>query len=184
MTIAEVTALFVRAGCERLYAKPLARNDNSKQQVYFGPGHAALTLLPNRGVVAHPTADALTYRAGLDFSWMSDTGRLSTAPGAQLILYAQYPEVRFSGFLRGCADGPNELYNRRVLGRVLFLGVTRHRQVIGYTAADGSELSQEFGLPASTVGVFVELPLPVADQPNQQAALLAELCRIHNQGWI
>ena len=38
MTIPEVTALFVRAGCESLYAKPLAENDNSKNQVYFGPG--------------------------------------------------------------------------------------------------------------------------------------------------
>ena len=44
MRLGELTDLFARVGCTQLYAKPLAPNDNSKNQVYFGPNFQALNL--------------------------------------------------------------------------------------------------------------------------------------------
>jgi len=44
MNLAQLKGMFVARGCTRLYAKPLAANDNSKNQVYFGPGFNALNL--------------------------------------------------------------------------------------------------------------------------------------------
>jgi hypothetical protein len=44
MTLDNLALLFKEAGCRNLYAKVLAKNDNSKQQIYFGPGFSALSL--------------------------------------------------------------------------------------------------------------------------------------------
>lgn len=46
-------------------------------------------------------------KATLDFWWVSDNGSAANAPGAQLILYPKYPEVRLSGFLKSCATAPS-----------------------------------------------------------------------------
>ena len=42
MNLEQLTALFAGKGSKKLYAKPLAENDNSKNQVYFGGGFQAL----------------------------------------------------------------------------------------------------------------------------------------------
>ncbi len=96
----ELKALFRSAGATRLYAKALAENDNSKNQVYFRTGFGSLNILPNRGIEASADADATKsiFVAGLDFAWLAEDGLAVPAPHAKLILYPQYPEVRFSGF--------------------------------------------------------------------------------------
>ena len=40
MNLAQLKARFLKVGARKLYAKPLAENDNSKNQVYFGPARA------------------------------------------------------------------------------------------------------------------------------------------------
>ena len=45
MTLVQLKGLFVAGGCKTLYAKPLSANDNSKNQVYFGPGFEALNVV-------------------------------------------------------------------------------------------------------------------------------------------
>ena len=108
-----IRRLFADAGCHRLLVKaPLAENDNSKNQVYFGPDFDALNLIPNKGV--RPDPDNSTLKAALDFEWLDSDGGRHPAPNAQLVLYPQYPEVRFSGFLRGCHGGPNDLMGARI----------------------------------------------------------------------
>src|SRR5438105_159624 len=127
MNLVTLKALFVKAGCTQLYAKPLAENDNSKNQVYFGPDFEALNLFPNTGIVADSSAKNPIFKAKLHFGWLLPNAQVAEAPGAQLILYPQYPEVRFSGFLKGCASPPSDLMAGRLRGRVLFLGVTSSR---------------------------------------------------------
>jgi hypothetical protein len=162
VTLGELKELFVNSGAVKLYAKALAENDNSKNQVYFGPGFQALNLFPNAGIVADSSPKNPIFKAKLPFGWLLPTGTVAPAPGAQLILYPQYPEVRFSGFLRGCIDAPSGVMSGRQLGRILFLGVTQGSTVIGFAVGASSPIATEFRetVPEATVGVFHEIQLP------------------------
>src|SRR5580698_7117650 len=109
MNLLQLKSLFVQAGCTKLYAKPLAENDNSKNQIYFAGAVEALNVFPSEEVFAENTKKGPSFKARLRFGWLLDNGEVAPAPNAQLILYAQYPEVRFSGFLLGCKAGPSQL---------------------------------------------------------------------------
>jgi hypothetical protein len=187
MNIAYLKSKFFELGCNRLYAKLLAENDNSKNQIYFGPDFSALSLFPNQGINPDGNPFKPIYKAKLDFWWLSPVGLLSNAPGSQLILYPQYPEVRFSGFLKGCRNGPNQLLNQRLKNRVLFMGVNPDGRIIGFVSDGESEISHEFisRYATPTIGVFVELILPIAStDESPRSGLLKELRRIHELGWI
>lgn len=187
MKLADVQGLFANAGCTHLYAKVLAENDNSKNQVYFGPDFKALNLFPTERIVAADSGrSGSIFKAKLNFSWLLENGSAVTAPGAQLILYPQYPEVRFSGFLRGCRLPPSELMRTRQRGRVLFLGVTEE-SVLGLVVSATSPIAQEFQAQfvQPTIGVFNELILPrILSETAARIDLLKELKRIHTKGWI
>ena len=187
MKLEDVQRLFAEAHCTRLYGKLLAENDNSKNQVYFGPDFKALNLLPNEGIVAAESGKSGSiFKAKLQFGWLVENGSVVLAPGAQLILYPQYPEVRFSGFLRGCEMPPSDLMRSRQKGRVLFLGVGGD-QILGFVVGADSVIAHEFQarFPHPTIGVFNELSLPfVMSEMAARVALLQELRRIHDKGWI
>lgn len=109
-------------GATRFYAKQLAPNDNSKNQVYLGGGFGALNIIPHGEIEEDGSQVAGSVRdrakAPVDFWWMDEQG-IAPAPDAQLILYPKYPEVRMSGFLRGAARPPAPLMRSRDEGRVL-----------------------------------------------------------------
>jgi len=187
MTLTNLSSLFWESGCRKLYAKVLAENDNSKNQVYFGPGFQALNLFPNDGISADSSPKNPIFKAKLRFAWLQSNGSVADVPAAQLILYPQYPEVRFSGFLRGCALAPSELMAGRHSGRILFLGVTEQERVIGFVVGADSPIAAEFHsqFAEPTSGVFHELKLPkLLDAEASRSTLLAELGRINRQGWI
>jgi hypothetical protein len=187
VNLSQLIALFVKVGARKLYSKPLAENDNSKNQVYFGPDFQALNLFPNTGVVADSSPKNPIFKTKLNFGWLTANGDVADAPGAQLILYPQYPEVRFSGFLKGCAAPPSSLMAGRMSDRVLFLAVTGDRRVVGFVVGGDEEIAAEFrslGLSAPA-GVFIELRLPtIPDETDSRTKLLAELHRINRLGWI
>lgn len=187
MKLVQLKSLFVKVGCTKLYAKPLAENDNSKNQVYFGLGFHALNLFPNAGIYPDSSPKNPIFKAKLNFGWLLENGLVAGAPNAQLILYPQYPEVRFSGFLKGCKVAPSDLMAGRMKGRVLFLGVTSERKVVAFVVESGSEIASEFRALAiePDEGVFVELDLPsIPSGENSRIKLLGELKRIHRLGWI
>lgn len=171
-------------GVQRLYFKVLSPNDNSKNQVYFGPGFSSVNVLPIKAVMAEPETGKPQFKAKLSFAWLGDDGALSIAPGAQLILYPQYPEVRFSGFLTGCEHSPSDLMTSREEGRILFLGVTAEEGIIGYVAASDSTIAREMAKTESTgiTGVFREIELDT--EGSYRKLLLVSLARIHSEGWI
>lgn len=109
---------------------------------------------------------------------------MNSAPCAQLILYPKYPEVRFSGFLNKVENPPSELMTQRLLNRLLFLGVTKEGNTIGYVSHPDSQVSNEFfQIPnIEEIGVFKVLNILI-DQNNKER-LLNELKRIHNLQWI
>ncbi len=177
MNLSELRHLFAKAGATRLYAKKLAENDNSKNQIYFAGAVETLNVFPSEQIYAENTKKGPSFKARLNFGWLRENGEVAQAPNAQLILYSQYPEVRFSGFLRGCESGPNLLMadrgraeafpseiQKQLPGRVLFLGVTSDRRVLGFVAAGNSEIAAEFdsGSYPTALCVFKEISLPQA----------------------
>lgn len=177
----------------QLYFKRLAANDNSKNQPYFGGDFGVLNILPaskpepsfTEGRKREPI-----FKAALRFAWLGTDGNAYPAPNAKLILYPQYPEVRFSGYLEGAdrAHRPSALMGTtRVANRVLFLGVTSDGAILGFAAGPESRLANEVASRQDLErnGVFLRIPLAAGDSAAEnRAALLAELCRISMLGWI
>jgi hypothetical protein len=188
VTLDQLRQAMLAAGVTQLWLKRMAENDNSKNQVYLGPDLTALNILPTGELTQYfskskPTEPLL--KSALQFSWLVDTGALIPAPGAQLILYPQYPEVRFSGFLKGSQGGPNDVMTVRESGRVLFFGITPIGRIVGYAAARNSDLAREIAslnLQPDN-GVFSQVAIEV-HQADEKQVLLGELRRIAALGWI
>ncbi|MDP0490180.1 MAG: MvaI/BcnI family restriction endonuclease [Verrucomicrobiota bacterium JB023] len=199
-SISKLSQAFRDAGAIRLYAKKLSENDNSKNQIYFAGSAEALQMLPSKTIYAENTKKGPSFKAKMDFGWLDFDGVVHPAPNAQLILYAQYPEVRFSGFLQGCCNGPNNLMLDRkrsaqagkekqsqMRGRVLFLGVTDDQKVIGFVSAGGSTISKEFDGSDFFQDrlVFFHIPLPDTIDPHQSKDQLRSRLRdIYMKKWI
>ena len=187
-SLAQLLDLMRHHGAHRIYAKMLSPNDNSKNQVYLGGGFAALNVIPHGDIYSDAADIAGSVRdrakAAVEFYWIDDDGR-PRAPAANLILYPKYPEVRMSGFLRGCRQAPKHLMTVRDGGRVLFLGVTQNGAVLGYAADAASPITAQLNAGMwSTLGVFIELPLSFAAPADTRTVLLAELRRIYGMHWI
>lgn len=195
----KLKAMMAAAGVTQLYFKILAPNDNNKNQPYLGSDLSALNIFPTGKLVASDSISGKTslrpgrkkFTAPLKFSWMDAEGCIAPAPGAQLILYPQYPEVRFSGFLRQCEKAPHELMDPnkrgRDNGRVLFMGVAEAGAIIGYLASPESVIAKSvIGLKhVERHGLFGKIELHMAaSKTYSRIVLLNELRRIHRLGWI
>lgn len=198
MTIRTLEALFDAfrdLGATHTFCKRLAENDNSKQQIYLGGSLDALNMLPFGEVASDASAKRPNMKAPLKLLWLDEAGRTAPAPGAQLILYPDYPEVRLSGFLRGCARAPaaflqpvpreRRKFDNAPDGRILFLANHPDRHLIAFLAPAGSAIAEEFENQAMRWrprqrGVFLDIPLQGNDA---RSALLARLREIHAAGW-
>ena len=194
MDLAKLKLMMSNQGAEKLYYKILAPNDNSKNQPYFGADFSVLNIIPTGNLEASQSTSkkksksCVKFTASLNFSWLDYDGNKFKAPEAQLILYPQYPEVRFSGFLKKCKQGPgilmNPLKRGRDMGRVLFMGIVNDGSVIGYLGSPESLAAQQAIKlkPDAEYGLFKEIRLtPIV---NNKELLIQELVRIHKLGWI
>lgn len=185
-SLEELKSAMMRSGANRLYAKTLAPNDNSKNQVYLAGGFSVLNQLP--ALTPEPQMGAKTLWAAIDFAWLTGDGKSFKAPDAKLILYPQYPEVRFSGFLKGCQNAPSEMFQPekfgRIAGRVLFLGVNDSGKVHGYVAHLDSSVAAQFRALQLAPDKTTLLQLPLSQALDSRTLLLRELRRIHSLGWI
>ncbi|MCK6405595.1 MAG: MvaI/BcnI restriction endonuclease family protein [Rhodocyclaceae bacterium] len=192
--LAAVLRRFAQLGAVKAFCKPLAENDNSKQQIYLGGNLDAVQIFPLHEIEAESKGKDSTYKTKLEFYWITPDS-IERAKGAQLILYPQYPEVRLSGFLRGCKNAPNEMlrpvpkdqrqHNNGTDGRVLFFGVTASGMTLAYLAPADSDLAKELLLRAAKnefpyESVFLTLPLFGRDS---KSILLEKLADIRNHGW-
>ena len=174
-------------GVTQLFAKPLAPNDNSKNQIYLGGGFEALNIIPNHGVEVDEGTRAASkrdrFKALISLSWVDAGGSVFPAPNAQLILYPKYPEVRMSGMLQGAESAPSSLIASREEGRVLFLGVCQDGSILGHVSAPDSPVRKEIEniKNPEMSGVFIRIPL---DDTNTKQLLIEKLRSIHLEGWI
>lgn len=197
LDLATVFRLFKDNGAREVLYKVLPRNANSKNQVYLAPDLSQLGKIPSGEVTLHASASRkggnyqAVFRSSLDFYWIRRDGQASRAPGAKLIFYPQYPEVRFSGFLRGCDDAPSLLYDKdrrgEEPGRVLVLGVGHGKRVFGITLPPESPAAKEIGSyhPRDAYGVLTILPIPgFVGVDDSYEDLMRRLCSIHRLGWV
>lgn len=187
-TLSSLLGLMKEHGANRFYAKKLAPNDNSKNQVYLGGDFSALNIIPHLSVRTDSDDKAGSKRdrakAKVLLSWVDENGCYD-APNTQLILYPKYPEVRMSGFLRGCPEAPSCIMNVRDEGRVLFLGITNDGRVLGYAVASDHPLAKMLSARTGLVetGVFLEIPSD-PDESSSRVQLIAKLREITRKRWI
>lgn len=174
-------------GARRFLVKKLAANDNSKNQIYVGGSSDVFAVLPPVNIRDDMNQRGEpSFKAELSFRWLNDVGEFSEAPGAQLVYYPQYPEVRLSGFLRASPRAPSQVLRGRADGRVLVLGVAPDRRIIGF-ACDASHpvarvIASIGGSPDDGVFYSLELAVPTVTDPKRK--LLEEICRISQLGWM
>ena len=137
----EVEQIFSSKGIYKIYVRELQeKQDNTKNQIYFGTG-SVLNLLPCEIKTGSQSASISKKKslegkkkieAKLDFFWFDNEGNLYNAPNAQLIFYFQYPEVRLSGFFKGCAIRADCLRreNQANYGRrILIIGIKENAKI-------------------------------------------------------
>ncbi len=187
-------ACFRTLGATRVFCKHLAENDNTKQQIYLGGSFEVLKLLVFGEIAAYGAVKVPNFKANVPLWWVDGDGRAAPAPGAKLILYPKYPEIRLSGFLRGCALAPSEhmqpvpLVQRRSNngpdGRILVFGVSADK-VFVHLLLPGTDIAEEIHQrekkDALHGGVLREIAL--AEQKNSREKLLSRLRDIHANGW-
>jgi hypothetical protein len=189
-SLSNLISAMQEAGAKRFYAKRLAPNDNSKNQVYLGGGFDALNIIPHGDIETDFSEKAGSVRrrdkASVEFYWIDSQGTWR-APNAQLILYPKYPEVRMSGFLQKAVNAPKGLMASRDEGRVMFFGVSPEGRVYGYVDAHDSDLVAELDaqgeFPAE--GVFSNITRLATSASRDPYEILLETFRnVHGKGWI
>jgi MvaI/BcnI restriction endonuclease family len=187
-SLRQLVDLMRKHGAMRIYAKRLAQNDNSKNQVYLGGDFSSLNIIPHGDIFTDDASAAGSKRdrakAKLELFWVDAHGKY-LAPDASLILYPKYPEVRMSGFLKGCQNSPSSIMASRDIGRVLFIGTTLSGAILAHAVeaqnAIVNELnSQDF----QQLGVFLDIPADLDRKADTRSLLLAELRRIYEMHWV
>lgn len=190
MNLKNLIRLFGDKGCTKLYVKELQRNNNSKQQIYIATGDTQiLSLFPTEEFKINTDGKRknATLHAAVKFSWLDEEGNAYPAPQAKFIFYPDYPEVRFSGFVRGSKKAPSEILNNQIPGRLLFFGVSTNDEVFGHVVSPESEIAQEFASLKNLERIGIIYSLGIAKEKivkDTKQLLLKELQRIHFEGWI
>lgn len=198
-TLAKILTILGDLGAVNIYVKRLASNDNSKNQPYFGPHLTNLSFLPTGNIVPSLSTSGKTsdpkrkikYQAPMKLSWFDVEGNVHDAPNAKLIYYPQYPEVRFSGFLKGSQVKAGKWMNPekcgRSEGRWLILGVCPDDRIYAYLATPESSLSNELAendfIEVSNIFSQIDVKHKQAGTSSREA-LTKKLHDIYCMGWI
>lgn len=199
LTLTTLLSVFSAAGVTKTFVKALAPNDNSKNQPYFGGHLTDIAFIPSGEPIASVTSSGKTsdpkrqikYQVPLNLTWIDATGQQYPAPNAKLIYYPQYPEVRFSGFLKGSKVNarywmdPNK--QGRAEGRWLMLGVRPDKSIIAYLVTPECNLAAELAITDKIALNTIFYQLDTHEQHTSittRDALIEKLLEIHNLGWI
>ena len=199
-TIQQLTTLLRGQGVRTAYVKLLSpKQDNDKNQIYLGRGLDGVTNLFPAEIEVRSASESVAKRrssagkpkleARIDFAWLGGNGARYDAPNTRIIDYFQYPEVRMSGFLSGCEDGPPALRRRLQADygqRILVMGTASDGKVVGLvlTARDDALVADFPELPlASSKGVLRVLTVDGPAGADPAELLRQELSAIVAGGW-
>ncbi len=192
-TVQILAECMAQHGATRLYAKELAPNDNTKNQIYLGPSFEVLQLIPFGEIIGSTIAPEKVLQAAVNLDWIDEKGESAPANRTKFILYPQYPEVRLSGFVMGCRHAPSEWLNNekkgRTEGRILFLGVSPNGKVLAYLGTPNSPLAGSYkAIKAAfpNVGILKDISALLQRQKakDHDGELISRLRTIHEKGWI
>lgn len=194
MNLEKIFSLFSSKNVCDVYIKFLAENDNSKNQIYLGAEEFVHVLPATKTTLKvqfskKKKAREFIFTNHLDFSWLTQTD-VCRAPNTKLIFYPQYPEVRLSGFLSGCSNGPSELLGKRTTQpRVLFFGSDVNGKSYGFvkelTVKLKREIQQEC-VPWKEARKNEELKFFVKQlyKEDPVQSIVKAIRKIHQKGWI
>ena len=189
------------AGAKRFLIKPLANNDNSKQQIYLGGDFDVIRIIPSGEMYADGQSGSkgAIFKASVDMYWIDLDGELDHAPSTQIIFYPKYPETRLSGFIKDTSrvkdiaprklmqpPTPEERKKRNAINRYLILGVNEETVWAHCTSWSGGlheeikELIQQNSLELVT-SVFYEY---LQSSKSSEEKLLQKLKEIYLNGPI
>lgn len=191
-------------GADELFIKPLAPNqDNTKNQIYVGSDLAQLARFSPQDPVARSGSSqkrggrhGSIFHAGLNWLWLGPGFRPVQAPHTKFVVHPQYPEVRLSGFIKGCEDPPSWLLDRENdaagAGRILLAAPAGdHVYALVLPAESASsgrflELFEEATKEESTAaGAFGVATLPTEQpQVSTRERLLRRLAELSDKGWV
>ncbi len=192
-TVQVLASCMAQHGATRLYAKELAPNDNTKNQIYLGQSFEVLQLIPFGDITSSAIAPEKVLKAAVNLDWIDDNGVQAPAFHTKFILYPQYPEIRLSGFVRGCRHAPSEWLSSekkgRTEGRVLFLGIRPNGKVLAYLGTPSAPLTGSFNAAKGAfpqAGVLTDISglLLRIKAANEDLELIDRLNAIHEKGWI
>jgi hypothetical protein len=198
LSLQSLLQVLKRQGVERVFAKELSPNDNSKNQIYMGGMLTDISFVP-LGSITPSKSDSkksgvnkrsVKYQAAVDFRWIDDRANFHNAPHSKVIFYPQYPEVRFSGFVQGSTMELNGLMDPQRLGRShgrwLVLGTSKFGHLYGYLASPRSKTALELRVSKFTEqeGAFSELLNMSSGEQSGENDLFTRLESIHLMGWI
>ncbi|NVK37485.1 MAG: hypothetical protein HWE18_06145 [Gammaproteobacteria bacterium] len=198
ISLDSIIKIMKNKGVNKLHIKRLAPNDNSKNQPYFGSHLTDLPFLPTGNIEATKTESnkplngrSIKYLASLNLSWIDADGIAYPAPNSKLIYYPQYPEVRFSGFLKGSKVKLSEWMapekKGRAVGRWLILGTGKDDTIYSFLATPNSALANELTNKEFTKTTEVFYEFSIENQikvVNTRSDLIRKLKEIHEMGWV
>lgn len=199
-SLSDLREVLAGQGVRTAYVKKLsARQDNEKNQIYLGAGLDGVTNLFPATIHARSASESVSKRAAspgkpklearLDFAWLDRSGHRHDAPGTRIIDYFQYPEVRLSGFIAGCAAAPDALRRERQANygqRWLVMGTARDGKVIGIVLTERDDpLASNFPeLPLQgSAGVLRVLVVAATTTASPAELLHDEISAIVRAGW-
>lgn len=194
----KIEKVFSGFDVKQIYIKELSSNDNSKNQLYLASHITDLSFIPTGSPQASQTLSKKKSKPGnnikfqfpVNFTWVDSQGERYSAPNAKLIYYPQYPEVRFSGYLKGSSVSMSTWMDRYKQGtspgRFLILGVSGEGKVYGYLSTPGSAISNELAQTnlMETSSVLKRLAPAYYAGTDSKSILLEKLRNIHQMGWV
>lgn len=202
-SLSELTEMLQKHHCYKAIVKKLAKNNNDKNQVYFYPdinflmtyfslSFSERELSTSAAKRASKPGDAIPQAIFDNFSWLDRATRLHRVSNCKLIVYAQYPEVRMSGFAADDGLMPRSMSieftkEHSEICRYLVIGVRKDKSAIGIMLAEPSiqlcsELDHADYLPRTRT--FGELHIPAQLELSDGSEQLRLLLRNNVLGKI
>jgi hypothetical protein len=151
-SISEISNLFQSYVCERVLIKKLGRNNNDKQQIYFHHDASLLNAVFDMTFSTREKSQSNKRKGSIkgkkilsavfnDFQWLGTDNSLHRVSACKGVLYAQYPEVRLSGFKAVTGLMPKTMSIDYVkensdVDRYLAIGATGNGKAIGVMIVD------------------------------------------------